>query len=92
MTAVRNPFQRYSPHSDEAFFDVAHVNTNTKRYLSITWVVLIACLAGITLSFSLLSDTWLGFALAFGCGIVAYECIFVIRKLRASLSRRMVAI
>jgi hypothetical protein len=50
------------------------------------WLILLTCVAGLVLALVFLSGTWLGFGLAFGSGILAYECVIVLKRIRAASS------
>ncbi len=61
------------------------VRLEMKRNRILLYSILVLCAAGVLLASLFYSGTWFGFALAFGGGIVAMECVLVIRRIRARL-------
>lgn len=53
------------------------------RDKAIAWTIFSVCVLTFVLALLFLSGTDLGFALAFGSGLVAYECVLVIRRIAA---------
>jgi hypothetical protein len=63
-----------------------NVRETLRGYESLIWCIFTVCAGTLGLSLVLLSATWLRFALAFSSGVVAYECIIVIRRIKTKLS------